>query len=342
MEILIYDRAAFTFKESLTLGSFEIVLDTVISGQSTFTVNDQVVSARSEDILILHERSFFYIGIIKKIETENLLTKITAVSFTAILDVEVIQDSYSGNLGDYLVSLISAALINNEDEKQNLPYVTIENTCAISDSITMSEAEVTTIEAILEDFNKFYGIRLEARLGIINGQITHIKLVIKEVEKSMKLKGDLFLLRNLSISQDSETPTNKVILYGEGLPNVCYFLLQDGEISMDASDVGRITPVKLKYVSYQTSDDLETLAKKELVKEKYAHAISFDIHLKNKIFIPFSNVRIGDQIEFVNGETTYRTIFSQIVYKGTLEECSIILGEHRIKLTEKLKLLERR
>jgi len=58
--------------------------------------------------------------------------------------------------------------------------------------------------------------------------------------------------------------------------------------------------------------------------------------------VPDSNVRIGDQIEFVNGETTYRTIFSQIVYKGTLEECSIILGEHRIKLTEKLKLLERR
>lgn len=342
MNILIFSRATLNFIESLPLKDYEIVLDTVISGQSTFTVNESASSAKREDILIIHERSFFYIGIIKKIETEGLLTKITAFPFTSILDIEVICDSHQGNIGEHIVNLITNTLINSNDEKQNVPYLTVANESTATGAMTLEKPEIKTIAELIGEYNRLHGIRVEARLGIVRGLITHIKLVIAEVERTMKLRSDLALLRNLNINEDTDMPVNKVILRGEGLPTHEYYLLDDGTITADAINEARIIPVRIKYLTYQNSDDPLTVAKKELIKEKFAHAISFDIHVKNRIFVPFVNIKLGDEIDFIKGQAAYKTILSQIVYKGTLDECSVILGEHRIKLTEKLKLLERR
>ncbi|HPL55673.1 MAG TPA: hypothetical protein PLH44_04005 [Bacilli bacterium] len=343
MNLLIYSRENLTFKESLSIESFEVTLDTVINSESSFVTAGGSGSARQEDIAILHERSFFYIGIVKKISSEGIKTKISTTHFNSVLEAEYITRNFSlGKYGDHIKTLITDTLINSNDAAQNMSYLQVVNESIATGTVVVTKPEVSTIASFINELNATTGIRLETRLGIINGKITHLKMVIVEAVTTMKLRYDLALLRNLSINEDGNTPLNKVILFGDGLATLSYYLLTDGSVSTNASSPLRIRPVNYSYVEYQSTDTPLTIASKELVKDKFLHAITFDVSLDNQIFIPFTNAYLGDQIEFITETKTIPTLISQIKFKNTLKECSIILGEHRLKLTEKLKMIERR
>ena len=58
--------------------------------------------------------------------------------------------------------------------------------------------------------------------------------------------------------------------------------------------------------------------------------------------MPFDNINVGDFLEFVAETKTYSTMVTQLSIKGNLYECSVVLGEYRIKLTDKIKLLEKK
>jgi|LSQX01.3.fsa_nt_gb hypothetical protein len=343
MNLLIYSREDFTFKESLPIESFEVTLDTVINSESSFVIAGGSGSARQEDIAILHERSFFYIGIVKKISSEGIKTKISTTHFNCVLETEYITRNFtSGKYGDHIKTLINETLISSNDAAQNMSYLQVVNESTATGAILITKPEVSTIDAFIKELNATNGIRLETRLGIIDGKITHLKMVIVESVTSMKLRYDLALLRNLSINEDGDIPLNKVILFGDGHATLSFYLLSDGSVSTNANSPLRIRPVNYSYVEYQSTDNPLDVARKELVKDKFLHAITFDVALDNQIFIPFTNIYLGDQIVFITETKTIPTLISQIKFKNTLKECSIILGEHRLKLTEKLKMIERR
>ena len=343
MNLLIYSRENLTFKENLPIESFEIVLDTIINSESSFVISGGGGSAEQEDIAILHERSFFYIGIVRKISSEGIKTKISTVHFNSVLETEFITRNFAlDKYGNHIKTLITDTLISSNDAKQNMPYLQVVNESTATGAINVTKPEVSTIAEFLKELNATIGIRVETRLGIVGGIITHLKMVIVEAVTTIKLRYDLALLRNLSINEDGDIPLNKVILYGENLATLSFYLLSNGSVSPIVSSPLRIKPVKYSYVEYQSTDTPLLVAQKELVKDKYRHAITFDVTMDNQIFIPFTNISLGDQIEFITATKTIRSIISQIAFKNTLEECSIILGEHRMKLTEKLKVIERR
>jgi len=343
MNLLIYNRKDFTFKANLPIEFFEIVLDTVINSESSFLISGSSGETLQEDIAILHERSFFYIGIVKTITSEGIKTKINTMHFNSVLETEYLTSSYPlGNLGTYLKSLISNTFINNGDSSQNMNYLRVVNESTATGSLSVTKTEVKTISELISDLNAKYGIRMETRLGIVGGEITHLKMVILDAVSTLKLRYDLTLLRNLSINENGEIPLNKVILYGDGLATLTYYLLTDGSVSTNASSPFRITPVNYSYLEYQSDDVPLTVAQNELVKDKFRHAITFEVMMDNLIFSPFKNIALGDQIEFITANKTIPSILSQMTFKNTLKQCSVILGEHRMKLTEKLKIIERR
>lgn len=343
MNLLIYSRSNFSFKTNLSIESYEIVLDTVINNESTFIINSDIGNTFQEDIAIVHERSFFYIGIVKKISSEGLKTKINTVHFNNVLDTQYLTVNYPlGNLGEHLKAIITNNLISNSDSAQNMSFLYVRNESTAVGAISVTKPEVKTISQLISELNAAHGLRVETRLGIVQGEITHLKMVIRDEVTTLKLRYDLAMLRNLSINEDGSSPVNKVILYGENLPTISYYLLMDGTVSMNANHELRIRPVKYAYISYQSGDDPLVVAKKELVKDKFLHAITFDITMDNNILVPFRNIALGDQIEFITNGKSIRSILSQIRFKNTLKECSVILGEHRMKLTEKMKLMEKR
>lgn len=342
MNLLLFNRKDLTFIESHPISEYEITLDAIIHVQSTFTINAQVIKAKNEDIAILHEDSFFYIGVIKQIESEGIRTKISTLPFSSILDVEVKASNYTGNIGEYIRNLILQNFINHDDPLQNMPYLVVYSQAGIVGEVTQKADSVESLSTIVSDLNKRHGVRISTELEIINGLIGHINLFITEINRSIVLKSNLHLLRNLVKSKDSNIPLNKAILYGDGLETKSYYLYQDGTVGSDKNSAIRIYPVSFKYFTYKSGDIPLKIAEEKLLIDEYNHAISFDIELNNRIFVPFKNVYLGDEIIFIDGGTALKTILSQIKFKNTLKVASITLGEHRLKLTEKLKLLERR
>lgn len=343
MNLLIYSRIDFSFKTNLSIETYEIVLDTVIHSESTFVINSEIGNTMQGDIVIVHERSFFYIGIVKKISVEGLKTKISAVHFNSVLEAQYLTMNFPlGNLGEHLKSLITNHLIEHTDSSQNMPYLYVRNESTAIGAISVTKPEVKMMTQLISELDATNGIRVETRLGIVQGEITHLKMVVRDEVTTLKLRHDLALLRNLSINEDGNTPVNKVILYGEKLPSLSYYLLADGSVSNVMNHPLRIQPVRYSYASYQSGDNPLVVAKKELIKDKFLHAITFDITMDNQVLVPFVNIAIGDHIEFITANKTIPSILSQIRFKNTLKECSVILGEHRMKLTEKMKLMERR
>ncbi|MDD4156994.1 MAG: hypothetical protein PHY08_10525, partial [Candidatus Cloacimonetes bacterium] len=89
------------------------------------------------------------------------------------------------------------------------------------------------------------------------------------------------------------------------------------------------------------SDKLTLLdiASNEMHKEDFMHHISFSITQDNTVFVPFNNVFLGDKVLFIHGNKRWITILSRIEMTGTIKDYLIILGEQRVKLTEKLRLI---
>lgn len=63
--------------------------------------------------------------------------------------------------------------------------------------------------------------------------------------------------------------------------------------------------------------------------------------MDNKVAKPFIDINVGDYIEFITDKKTYQTMVTKIQLKSNLYKAYVTLGEYRISLTEKIKLLER-
>ncbi len=69
------------------------------------------------------------------------------------------------------------------------------------------------------------------------------------------------------------------------------------------------------------------------------HNINFSITRDNQVFVPLEKIKLGDKVLFIHGDKRWATILSRIELNGTIKDFLITLGEQRIKLTEKLKLI---
>lgn len=499
MNLLIYDKLDFTFKEALNLSSdYRIILDLVINQSSYFVTNHTAALAKVGDIVILHERSFFYIGTITGIELTDIgQVKIIAVDYLTSLDFTIQIMPFSGNIGAELIRYLNEVLLINSDVYQNRPFLKLVNESNVEGKISNEEDKLTKFSDFYTQIYKEHKVRLQLRLGIVKGTITHLKVIAIHASNETILSSNFPMIRNLAISDNKATNINK-ITFIPSVKNTLYttqesfYLLADGTISTDknsslrildvvekksiykdddlkgsvykhqfasgqiklsagsislsgiswyqtsATYVGfsstndrgvqigslsnpqtnafylqtsiasfgssiKITEVKITlatasilnrykinvenvttdyqdmhsldnavyttgrinqtngnirislmaitgamYISkieitYQPVDsDAKTLldmASDKLLKEDYMHNISFSIAKDNSVFIPLSNIYLGDKVLFIHKDKSWQTILSRIEMTGTTKDFLITLGEERIKLTEKLKII---
>ena len=500
MKVIILDKKTYEFKEELDISKdYQIVLDIVLNQNSYFVTNHTKSISSIGDIIILHERSFFYIGVITNIElTDFGEIKLTSIDYISSLDFEINALEFNGNIGDELIRYIKEEYVENHDEHQNRPYLTLLNELDIVGKITVEDNKLTKFSDFLRDVYKQYKIRLEARLGILNGVITHLKIVTIDSRNEHILSSNFPMIRGLSISDNKEVNLNKITF----IPNTdnvihktkeSFYLLEDNTITDDKNAEGRIVDVVEKKKFYKDNDikgniythvftsgqiktsagtitlsniswyqtaatyvgfdgsgskrgvqigsamnpntnvfslstaisnfgnnikitqvkvtlatvsvqneynlqagnastgyknitqtqnkeyttdrineingyvyirlkaeigamyiskieisyqDLDTemgtlydLASKELLKEDYMHNINFSITRDNQVFVPLEKVKLGDKVLFIHGDKRWATILSRIELNGTIKDFLITLGEQRIKLTEKLKII---
>ena len=329
---------------------FEIIIDALIPQTSTFNVNKTKVNAETGDYVAIKENHYFYIGIIYSLEKiDEHSFKVVTRDFLSKFDVEVPVTSYSGNISQFIVSLINAHFRNSTDSKQNLAYLQTEIMISKYGSLNYEPDKKMNILKIIEEFSKTYGIRLAYELVISNGLITNIKVKVVEVTKGIVMKSNLGTISNLTISDANENALNKIIFYPKAENSlrtsiIAYYLLNDGTITTNALSPKRIEKVSFKCEFYADGDYLSlfTKATTALIDSSLEHNITFDFSFFANKVESLHDISVGTFVSFITPTKTYETIITKMIFKGTFNQATIVLGEHRISLTDKLKLINRR
>lgn len=330
---------------------FNIVIDRVIAQKSSFTINKKKLNIELGDLLVVRNKLINYIGIIESIEEkeEEHTTEVQTKDFISILDVEVKYKNYIGNVSIYLMNLIEDYYLKSSDYTQNLKYLSIARDYAdISDSLEFEADQVGTISSLIQTFNKAYSMGITYSLEYTKGKISGIVLHIGKCNKGLILKSDFKGISNLVVSDSNTQATNKITFIPsdaniEHKSTVEYYLLKDGSVTVNMYSNLRITPVCCKAIIYKDDDyhTLATTAANQLLTSSLDHSITFELVMDNKVAKPFIDINVGDYIEFITDKKTYQTMVTKIQLKSNLYKAYVTLGEYRISLTEKIKLLER-
>lgn len=348
--IFLSERTLEVVDYAFASSDFEIILDTLVPQTSTFNINRPKIKATIGDYLTIKENDYFYIGIISGIEeAKEGLLKISSIDFLSKFDVEVPITSFTGNISQFIINLISAHFKTNSDSKQNMPYLQTESFISKTGSLVFEADKKNSITKLVQEFSKTYGIRLDYELVITEGRFTNIKVNVVQVDHGVVMRSDLGTISNLNVADTNQNTLNKIIYYPKAGNTIYktainYYLLNDGTVSTDGSSNKRIERVNFKCEYFADSDysSLLTKATSALVDSSLEHYIGFDFSYSANRIESLNLLKLGTFVKFITPNKTYETIVSKITYKGTFKQATIVLGEYRISLTDKIKLFNRR
>lgn len=353
MELIFLDRSNLKVLDYGYVDSeYQVIIDSVIPQKSTFQVHKININAELGDLLVIKDFNVNYIGIISSIEVdeEKGISKVQSKDFISILDIKVKLSSYTGNISLFLYNLIADAYVKNNDPYQKISYLTIARDYeTITGSLTFEADTIDSISNVVKTLNKAYSIGVTYNVLYDNGEISKIELHISSCTKGLILKSNYKGICDLLVSSSGEQSINKVIFIPSS-ENVTYktivnyYLLTDGTISTNANSSLRYKNVSSVAKIYKDADysSLQTTAQSEMLISSLEHSITFNLRIDNKVAIPFKDLNVGDFIEFITPSKTYQTMVTQISIKNNLYQVGVTLGEYRVSLTDKIKLLNKR
>ena len=352
MEVVFLDGLNLEIKDNAFCDTdYEIILDTVIPQKSKFTVNKVDINCEVGDLIYLKGIPFLYIGVITSLEkTEELTTTIQTKDFLSKFDIKVPVTSFTNKeIGTQLLNLIKENFYSTTDPHKKMSYLLFHNYNNILGSVTFDDDKLESIVDLNESWSKTFGARLGYELVLTNGKITNIRVVSKRITKGFSLRSNLGAISDLVINDSNEQDLNEIVFVPKKentshKDRISYCLLIDGTLSTNPLDENRPTKALFEYETYSDSDydSLESKAKEKLIDSSLDHSITFKITTDNNTISPFRDFWLGDFANFISSNKVYETMVSQITFKETMEYASITLGEYRVKLTDKLKLLTRK
>ena len=330
---------------------FDIIFDALVPQKSKFTVNKQSLNAKVGDLLLVKENGYPYVGIITSIKSDDKnQTKVETKDYLSLLDVDVpLPTSFNGNAAQFIVNLINNTFRYSGDQYQNVSYLETAIEVVKSCSLTYEADTKENILDLVEEFSKTYGIRLEYEMVLANGKFSKIKIKVVSAKIGITMKSTLGTITELNVNDTNEVSLNKVdyIPKAENTQHtskVIYYLTNDGQVVTTAPALKRIHKVKMKYEFYSDKDydSLLTKATKALVDSSLEHTITFNFSFITNKVEALKDLKVGAIVVFITENKTYETIVSKMEFKGTFNIAKVTLGEYRLSLTDKLKLIDRR
>ncbi len=350
MQLVFLDRLNLAYKDyGYVDKDFEIALDLVIIQKSLFTINKSKLNVSVGDIVILKDAPIHYIGIVERLEVaDKHRTTVHVLDYKEMFSIDIPVESYTGDLSLYLENMLVGNFKQSNDPLQNLSYLTIERGSSVQGELSFEQDKIMSLASVMELITKSYGLRLTTEAVYLRGRVTGIIFRIGEVQRGIKLKNNYQAIQDLVVNDSSSQMVNKLTYYPK-IENVLfkntldYYLLTNGELTQDIHHPHRYKSVKPK-AFYYTDNDYPTLltkARSEMIASKLDHNITFTIKSDNDVFQPMKNIELGDFVEFMNNEQTYDSVVTSIKFSQGFHKAMVTLGEYRIKLTEKIQLLNK-
>ena len=350
MQLVFLDRLNLAYKDyGYVDKDFEIALDLVIIQKSVFTINKAKLNVAVGDIVILKDAPIHYIGIVERLEVaDKHRTTVHVLDFKEMFSIDIPVESYTGDLSLYLENLLVANFKQSSDSLQNLSYLTIERGSSISGELSFEPDKIMSLASLMELITKSYGLKLSTEAVYLRGRVTGIIFRIGEVQRGIKLRNNYQAIQDLVVNDSSSQMVNKLTYYPkvenvQFKQTIVYYLLSTGELTQDMYHPNRYKSVKPKAFYYTDNDypSLLTKARSEMIASKLDHNITFTIKSDNDVFQPMKNIELGDFVEFINNEQTYDSVVTSIKFSQGFHKAMVTLGEYRIKLTEKIQLLNK-
>jgi len=350
MQLIFLDRLTLAYKDYAYVDKdFEINLDLVIIQKSSFILNKTKLNATVGDIVILKDAPIKYTGIVERLElSDKHRTSVHILDFKKMFSIDIPVQSFSGDLSTYLENLLNTHFKVNVDSLQNLSYLSVERGSSVYGELSFEVDKIMSLSSLMELITKSYGLRLTTEATYLRGRVTGIIFKIGEVQRGIKLKNNYQAIQDLVINDSSSQMVNKLIYYPKS-ENVfyhsiiTYYLLRNGDLTTDVFHENRYKGVKPKASFYTDSDypSLYTKARLEMITSKLDHNITFTIKMENDVIQPMKNIELGDFVEFINHDQVYDSVVTSIKFNQGFHQAIVTLGEYRIKLTEKIQLLNR-
>ena len=350
MQLVFLDRLNLAYKDyGYVDKDFEIILDLVIIQKSTFMVNKTKLNVSIGDIVILKDAPIHYIGIVERLEVaDKHRTAVHVLDFKEMFSIDIPVQSFTGDLGLYLENVLLSHFKESDDALQNLSYLSIQRNASVQGDLSFEVDKIMSLASLMELITKSYGLRLTFEAVYLRGRVTGIIFRISEVQRGIKLKNNYQAIQDLVVNDSSSQMVNKHTYYPRSenvlfKSTIEYFLLRNGELTQDINHLNRYQSVKPKASFYTDNDypSLLTKARSEMITSKLDHNITFTIKTDNDVLQPMKNIELGDFIEFINNDQIYDSVVTSIKFMNGFHQATMTLGEYRIKLTEKIQLLNK-
>ena len=350
MQLIFLDRNTLVYKDfGYVDKTFEINVDLVIIQKSSFVINKGTLNASIGDIVILKDAPISFIGIVERLElADKHQMTVDVLDFREIFSIDIPVQSFSGDLASYLEELLIHHFKASTDDLQDLDYLSIVKNASVSGDLVFEADKIMSLSSIMELITKTYGLRLSSEATYLRGRVTGINFGISEVSRGIKLKSNFQAIQDLVINDSSNQIINKVVFHPKSDNVLCnnpisYYLLTNGEITQDVHHPLRSKSVRPKATFYADADfaALPTKARAEMISSKLDHNITFTIRTDNDVVQPMKNLQLGDFVEFRKDDLVYDSVVTGIKFKNGFHQATITLGEYRIKLTEKIQLLNK-
>lgn len=350
------------FDRNFNLVQHYNVADISYSFDYLSTVENSVVVAYDENVdpgqyvHITNNEDGDYFGRITGVSVDNVangLSEIRYKPFISLFDAPIMFDTDlqtaaggTGSLEQAIADIITAYWIENTDDVQNVPGLSVLVTSETfdwgfhitSDVEGLHQAIVNFETAIIRRALTKYRISLKTEINLNDKTI--VVTVGSQAVADFVIEVDLpSVIKKRVLINETNVDTNKLYLYDNSdlTTNVVYYKHTDGTISTTDND--RIVPVifEMKSVTYNQEETTFAAAAKQAADkffdvDSYNNLIEITVMRGNDVVRPAA-LQIGQQVTVIANGYSYQSIYTGYEIKDTVK---LIFGTIRIELTKRL------
>lgn len=333
----LFDNQFISKNKSITFDDVEIVVDYLLEKKTKIKTNIENNGVELQDIMLFREsQQIAKVTDVRESTDFECVFGVNVLNFeTFIKDGVMTSIDIETTIGELLIEYWT----NNDDSKINLPvsYITTSTT---DGDLKFFDVEINSFQRILERAINKYSIVAELSLDLVNLTLI-VTIGVKELANlvSIRLSDPFIAEYKLNIT---DTVYNKLLLYNkdefEVVSKKSFYLLTDGSVTEDESDINRFDPVIEKVDEVEDSDFNLEYATGRLQGLQYNNEIKLTIATKllNPQH-PIVSLKVGDFISIYADETELKSQITKFEIKNTTGLITYTCGFGRNSLTDKLK-----
>lgn len=336
--IYILDKDTLAIKDIVQTDTYNISQDIRLAGKSSFTIATPLKMVTG-DYIIKKRKDIEYQGVISTVETikKNNLYKIYTRELASIFDRQIVlsgvEQIETVGIETFVESTIKTYFTNSSDPFLNIKCITtIVKTNTPMDIEVSNQDNIYNFMEFLGFINETYGVHLEFKMENKKWVIS----IIKKEPTTMDVDATISDIVTYNESYQADTISKVVVLSKKTQAIFEYYLLVDGTITTDSTDVNRAKGT-IETITCSRDKEARQKAEDTFRKNSYQHNITITLTKDSKLY-SLDDFSIGRLLKIkTESSGIYNTFVAKIDTTSDSKIYTITCGNMKVTLLEKLK-----